>query len=795
MRKFSIHFITVVLVGMLLVLGSRSHAENKEPCPLPNDLDVYLDFIWPLLDTNRDGGLSMDELKAIIPSQYWQYLPFLFSNADTNRDGVIDRSEIQPIVALINSYYPGGFISLIDKNGDGLIQYEEVAGYVDRQTFDILDRNHNGVIDCGDLGEEPPIDIEGEIIIEGEYQPPETDPCDWVELALQEFNNLDQNGDGVITRDELNFPIIMIYPPPVDFDVLFDAFDLDGNGAVSIEELNTWAEMCGISGGGDNGECPLPADARSILELLFPLVDLDDDGKLTKDEIRAIYPDIDTLLAQYQLNLDVVYLIVDTNRDGGVSVDELVAVLYLLAPQFGINPDNLLAEIDTNGDLMLSYEEVAQYVTPEQFAFIDINGNGVIDCNDLNVIVNPPVEGEFPPEWLDPCIVGPIILENFSMIDVNGDGKLTMEDLNNILTVVLPIPVDPSYVQELFLMFDIDADSAITLEEIQSILSAWCNGLPEGEPGPIEGEFEIPNDPCVIAPFVLQYFGYLDSNNDGKITLEEVLGIVIIMEQMPAIYPPPFPIDPVLIEQIFNQLDLDGDGAITREELQTIIQNCAGAPIEGEPSVEGEVDILPIWDPCRLVGYALQFFDQIDVDGDGRISVGDLVVILSNNYSTGIGYEDLLTQVFAVFDLDVDGYITREEIELIADRCNQIVPTTNGGEGTSYSEEGEVTPGEEGESQGAFHSGDTNRDWRFSLTEVLRIVQLFNYGGYGCDEESEDGYGPGLGKHRNCAPHSADFRVVDWKIDLAELLRIVQLYNAKRYTVQEGTEDGFAPVL
>ncbi len=78
---------------------------------------------------------------------------------------------------------------------------------------------------------------------------------------------------------------------------------------------------------------------------------------------------------------------------------------------------------------------------------------------------------------------------------------------------------------------------------------------------------------------------------------------------------------------------------------------------------------------------------------------------------------------------------------------------------------------------------------------MLRVIQIFNYGSYGCDDTTEDGYGPGTGKDRNCRPHSADFRVVDWKIDLSELLRVIQLYNAKGYILQEGSEDGFAPAM
>ncbi len=684
--------LTILVIGLLIVSKvsfAHVHEQAPAPCPLPADLDVYLNLVWPLLDANKDGLLSMNELKVIVPSQYWQYLPLLFRNADSNGDGALDINEIQPIIAMINSYYPGGFVSLIDKNSDGVIQYEEVSSYVDMQTFNLLDKNRNGVIDCGDLGEEPPIPREGEpeegeIIIEGEYTPPETDPCDWVQLTLQEFANLDQNNDGVITKDEFGFPIIAIYPPPVNFDVVFNAFDLDDNGAISQDELNTWAQMCELPGGGDNGQCPLPADAKSILEALYPLVDLNGDGKLSKDEVRAIYPEIETLLSQYQLSLDLIYTMVDTNGDGGISIDELVAILTSLAPQLGIDPNNLLALIDSNGDLMLSYDEVSQYLTPEQFAYIDVNGNEIIDCNDINSITLPPIdwegelppiEGELPPIELDPCQIGPIILEYFSMIDANSDGKITIEDLNNILTVQLPIPIDPELLQELFRMFDIDADSAITPEEIQSILDSLCNVV-EGEPLPLEGEFNPPTDPCTVAPFVLQYFTNLDTNGDGGITLDEVLSIILPMTgQMPSIYPLPFPIDPTLIGKLFAELDLNSDGAITREELKTIIQNCAGVPIEGEPvPIEGEIEIPPIWDPCKLVVYALNLFDQIDADGDGSISVSDIIAIMSNYYSSVVGSNEILQTVFAMFDLDENGLITREEVESIAERCGQILP-------------------------------------------------------------------------------------------------------------------------
>ena len=52
--------------------------------------------------------------------------------------------------------------------------------------------------------------------------------------------------------------------------------------------------------------------------------------------------------------------------------------------------------------------------------------------------------------------------------------------------------------------------------------------------------------------------------------------------------------------------------------------------------------------------------------------------------------------------------------------------------------------------QALWHSADTNQDWKFNLSELLRVVQLFNYrsgtvrtGEYHLDAAGEDGFNPG----------------------------------------------------
>lgn len=99
---------------------------------------------------------------------------------------------------------------------------------------------------------------------------------------------------------------------------------------------------------------------------------------------------------------------------------------------------------------------------------------------------------------------------------------------------------------------------------------------------------------------------------------------------------------------------------------------------------------------------------------------------------------------------------------------------------------------EEGESP-IFHSADTNKDYSFSLVEVLRVIQIFNFGSYHCDKNGEDGFSLGVGD-TNCDRHSSDYSLPYWSITFHELLRLIQLFNMGEYTSCTDTEDGFCPI-
>ena len=93
----------------------------------------------------------------------------------------------------------------------------------------------------------------------------------------------------------------------------------------------------------------------------------------------------------------------------------------------------------------------------------------------------------------------------------------------------------------------------------------------------------------------------------------------------------------------------------------------------------------------------------------------------------------------------------------------------------------------------ARHSADPNNDGKIALTELLRVIQLYNLGGYACATGTEDDFAPGTGD-RTCTPHSGDYAPQDWKFQLSELLRLIQFFNAGGYVADATGEDGFKPI-
>jgi len=91
------------------------------------------------------------------------------------------------------------------------------------------------------------------------------------------------------------------------------------------------------------------------------------------------------------------------------------------------------------------------------------------------------------------------------------------------------------------------------------------------------------------------------------------------------------------------------------------------------------------------------------------------------------------------------------------------------------------------------HTADVNKNGILDLSELLRIIQLYNAGVF-APGIGEDGYGPPrYWEDIHNVPHDLDYRPRDWQFSLAEVLRAVQYFNTGGYRWCPDSEDGFCP--
>ncbi len=180
--------------------------------------------------------------------------------------------------------------------------------------------------------------------------------------------------------------------------------------------------------------------------------------------------------------------------------------------------------------------------------------------------------------------------------------------------------------------------------------------------------------------------------------------------------------------------------------------------------------------------YAPVRMPNVDTDGDGIPDEAEWDSPDGDMDGDGIPDEEEFYRRIGldVFnpDTDGDGWTDGEEVAAHTDPLNP-----------------ESYPGSPIERR---HAADTNQDTQIGLDELLRVIQIFNAGGYQCavDIVTEDGYVPFPGTAHDCAPHDGDYEDgADWRVSLSELLRVIQHFNMGGYYAcpEAGTEDGFCP--
>ncbi|MDX9974912.1 MAG: EF-hand domain-containing protein, partial [FCB group bacterium] len=518
-----------------------------------------------MADTNRDGQVTIEEAQALVPMLTQE----VFDGYDLNGDGVLSSADLpEP------PHEPGQILrhllEVADADANGEVTLEEAqAVYPDAtpQQFQELDRNGDNVLSAADLPPAPPQDPLEALVHILSMADANFDSAITFEEAQAvipamtrgQFDYLDANGDGVLTRDDL--PAALPEDPVRRLLNLLRQADTDNDNAISYDEILVLVpeyprdafDVLDINGDGVLSFADLPAGPVTHEQLLALLrqADVNEDQEVTFEELQALVPQV----TQEQFDE------LDRNGDGVISKADL--------PQ--APPENLymrllrlFKEADANQDEQITLAELQAVIptfTQHAFDYIDANGDGVISRDDLPD-GPPPTELEMLKHLLRmadaddngevtfaelQALVPELVQEQFDRLDRNGDGVISAADLPSL-------PEDPmEWLLRVLREADANGDGQVTFEELQavapSVTQEQFDRLDRNGDGVISVE-DKPDAPADPLERLIRLLREADVDENEQVTFAE----------LQAVYPE-------LTQEQFDTLDRNGDGVISAADL------------------------------------------------------------------------------------------------------------------------------------------------------------------------------------------------------------------------------------
>jgi len=422
----------------------------------PVSSEALNDAIFSLLDTNKDGKLSREELAAA---------PAVFATRDVNDDEMITPQELLPSARVFNPraaaekavararaglpdeananapvmlIQPGEsgaavarqLLARYARNGKKKLTATELG--MDKASFDRLDMDKEGELDSQELAHFPqrPPDVEltvrigtkgdGESAVDGALRPDvglqakltKADNAVQVDLGVTHIEV--HAGEEQTRLTNLNFRLRDQY---INF---FKMADTDNNGYLDEKE----------------------AKASPFFRDIFKALDADGDGMLYEKEMVAYLDKVEEIQKSVQTGCvtlafsdsgNGLFDMLDRNRDGRLSVRELRGAV------------DLLKDLDRNGDGSLERTEI-----PHKYELRVRRGpaNSTNDFNNVVVVAksygtpNPqPVKKGAGPLW-------------FRKMDINHDGDLSRREFLGS--------------DEDFKRIDLDGDGLISAQEAEA---------------------------------------------------------------------------------------------------------------------------------------------------------------------------------------------------------------------------------------------------------------------------------------------------------------------------------------
>ena len=104
------------------------------------------------------------------------------------------------------------------------------------------------------------------------------------------------------------------------------------------------------------------------------------------------------------------------------------------------------------------------------------------------------------------------------------------------------------------------------------------------------------------------------------------------------------PEETAIFRAAFNKFDADGSGSIDKQELRLCMEEL------GRPISESDVDAM---------------MQAADTDGNGSVEFSEFAAMMGKRVADDDGEENILAEVFKVFDKDGSGHIDASELHAI----------------------------------------------------------------------------------------------------------------------------------
>jgi Ca2+-binding EF-hand superfamily protein len=412
----------------------------------------------------------------------------------------------------------------------------------------------------------------------------------WEEFVAAVFKSLDRDNDGVLSKDEA------ICTPPAQ--VLFgsgfftgvsyptmEALDANKDGKVTLDELKAYYRREGVApfqfqvqlgppprqGPIIVGQPAAPPSPRAVTDALFALLDTNKDGKLSKDELAAA---------------PAVLLKLDLNDTEMISVAEIMAGVDLprsepARPPAGPGPGPRARPADGPSPVVL--------VTPGE------SPDGLVK----QLLARYGKSGDAQGKKLSRKQIG-LDEATFKRLDADGDGTLSADELARF------VKRDP----DVELTYRLGRDKGpgaelVTNKDRPSPLAANLRALKDSvalDLGATRLDLVTAarqgNDPFttnVLRQFLVGRFAAADRGNKGYLDEKEADSIPVF-------------------RGLFKVMDRDGDGKLTQKELMAYLEQVQEYQAKAHAS-------------CALLTYADQgngLFDLLDTNRDGRLSIREM---------------------------------------------------------------------------------------------------------------------------------------------------------------------------